>query len=187
MADDPIKRILIAIGALLISMSVGVVIGAWICSTPPEPVGKWQPAKQDKRIAGAGTETVKPTDCAVVVAKPAAKQQLDLPPEIRDNPQKHVSSAVIIQPGERYQSVVGIFDESTGKTDTLTQRMAYPLLATEHRGRAGFGYGYKSGAQVGHLYLGETLLQIKGWHIGGEVHLFTDGTPLIEGVLEWRW
>lgn len=169
-------------------LAIGLAIVAftwWHFTPPPAPPGEWTAPKTDARLKGFGSHTVPAS--GVVVVDDGAKDKLDLPDPVKQDPKKHVTSAVIIQSDERPQSVVSIFDEATGQTDTLTQRMAYPLLATEQRGRFGVGGGFKSGKQVGHVYLGETLLQIKGWHAGGAVHLFTDGSHLEELVVEYRW
>jgi hypothetical protein len=173
--------------AALVLFFAGVVTGAWLANKPTPPAGEWTAPKKDGRIADVGTEPIKPKDCTVIAAKPAAKEKLGLPDQVKQDPKKHIISAVIIQPDERPQSCVGIFDEFTGKTDTLTQRMAYPLLATEQRGRFGLAAGYKTGQRVGHIYLGETLVQVKGWHVGGALHLFTDRDHVEEVVVEYRW
>lgn len=181
------QKVLCWLIAALVLFFAGVVTGAWLANKPTPPAGEWTAPKKDGRIADVGTEPIKPKDCTVIAAKPAAKDKLDLPDQVKQDPKKHVTSAVIVKPSERPQSVVGIFDEATSQTDTLTQLMAYPLLATEQRGRFGLAGGYKSGQRVGHVYLGETLLQVKGWHVGGELHLFTDRDHVEEVVVEYWW
>jgi len=172
----------------LAGILAGVILGAWLCSRPAQPAGQWQAAKPDKRIADTGTEKVKPQDCAVVVAKPAAKKKLDLPPEIQADPKKHVATAVIIQPAERPQSVAAIFNEATGTTDILTQRLAYPWLAIEQRGQLWLGYGLADGGQrVGRIHLREDLLQISALHFGGQASLDTSGAWFVGVGVGYRW
>lgn len=171
----------------LVLFFAGVVTGAWLANKPTPPAGEWSAPKKDGRITDVGTEPIKPRDCTVIAAKPSAKDKLGLPDQVKQDPKKHVTSAVIIPPDERPQSAAAIFDEGDGRTYILTQRMDYPLLATEQRGRFGLGGGFKSGQRIGHLYLGETLVQIKGWHVGGALHLFTDRDHVEEMVVEYRW
>lgn len=167
---------------------VGLAIFAlawWYFTPPPAPAGQWVAPKKDARLKGLGSHTVPAS--GVVVIDDSAKDQLDLPDPVKQDPKQHVTAAVIIRPDERPQSVVSIFDEATSQTNMLTQRMDYPLLATEQRGRFGLGGGFKSGQRIGHLYLGETLVQIKGWHVGGAIHLFTDRDHVEEVIVEYRW
>lgn len=185
--DSFTEKALAGLIAALALFFAGVVTGAWLGNKPTPPAGEWAKPKQDGRIAGAGTTTVKPKDCGVVVYKPAAKDKLDLPTPIKADIRKHVTASVIVPPDERPQSVVTLFDESTGQSSSLTQRMAYPLLSTEQRGRFGLAAGYKSGRRIGHVYLGETLVQVKGWHVGGELHVFTDRDHVEEIIMEYRW
>lgn len=166
----------------------GVILGAWLCSRPTPPAGQWQQAKQDKRIANTGTEKVKPQDCTVVVHKLAAKKKLDLPPEIQNDTTQHVSSAVIIPSDERPQSVVTLFDTTTGQTRMLTQRLAYPWIAAEHRGQLWLGYGLADGGQrVGRIHLREDLLQISALHFGGQASLDSGGRWFAGVGVGVRW
>lgn len=182
------RNSLIALCAFMATLADGIIIGAWLCHKDPEPAGEWTKPKQDSRIADTGTETIKPQDCAVVVAKPGAKKKLDLPPEVQADPKKHVTTAVIIQPDERPQSVVSIFNEATGTTDMLTQRLAYPWLAIEQRGQLWAGYGLKpNGERAGRILLREDLLQLSALHLGAHASIDTDGQWFAGVGVGYRW
>ena len=158
----------------------------WYFTPPPAPIGEWTAPKKDGRIAGVGSHTIPAS--GVVVIDPAAKDKLDLPDPVKQNPKKHVTAAVIIKPDERPQSVVSIFDEATGQTDTLTQRMSYPMLATEQRGQLWLGYGIKtSGERVGRILLREDLLQVMALHAGVGATLDTDGGYFVGAGVAYRW
>jgi len=182
------QRTLFHVVLLLALILASVALGSWLAHKDPEPSGEWTKPKQDSRIADTGTETIKPQDCAVVVAKPGAKKKLDLPPEIQADPKKHVTTAVIIPSNERPQSVVSIFNESTGTTDMLTQRLAYPWLAIEQRGQLWLGYGLTPGGdRVGRILIREDLLQIKAMHLGMNASIDTDGAWFAGVGVAYRW
>ena len=179
---------IIALCAFLASLFLGIVIDAWLATRSTDGAGQWQPAKPDPRIADTGTETVKPKDCTVIVRKPAAKQALDLPEPIKADPAKHVTAAVIIPPDEHPQSVVSLFDSATGQTETLTQRMEHPWLATEQRGQVWVGYGLaEGGRRAGRILLREDLLQVKALHLGGMASIDTGGQWFAGVGVAWRW
>jgi hypothetical protein len=174
--------------AALVLFFAGVVTGAWLASKPTAPAGEYSAPKKDDRIADVGTEPVKPKDCTVIASKPAAKDKLGLPDQVKRDPKQHVTSAVIIRPDERPQSVVSLFDEATGKTSSLTQRMAYPLLATEQRGQLWLGYGIRNGGErVGRILLREDLLQVMALHGGVQASIDTDGRYFAGAGVVYRW
>lgn len=184
----PAQRMLLAILAMLALFGAGVILGAWLCHKEPVPAGKWTQLKKDGRIADVGTEAIKPKDCAVVVAKPTAKHKMDLPPEIQADPKRHVTTAIVIQPSERPQSVVSLFNEATGTTDMLTQRMAYPWIAIEQRGQLWIGYGLADGGRrAGRIMLREDLLQLSALHLGGMASIDTGGQWFAGIGMAWRW
>lgn len=182
------QKILYGLIAALVLFFAGVVTGAWLANKPTPPAGEWTSPKKDGRIADAGTEPIKPKDCTVIAAKPAAKDKLGLPDQVKQDPKKHVTSAVIILPDERPQSVVTLFDESTGQSSSLTQRMGYSLLATEQRGQLWLGYGIKNGgARVGRILLREDLLQVMALHAGVAATVDMDGGYFVGAGVAYRW
>jgi len=187
-AINTAQRALLAVVLLLALFAAGVVLGAWLAYRPAQPADDWQPAQPDKRIANAGTQTVQPKDCRVVVVGPAAKDQLDLPPEIRNNPAQHVSASAIVPSDEHPQSVVTLFDTTTGQTKAITQRLTHPWLATEQRGQLWAGYGLTPGGErVGRILLREDLLQVKALHLGTNASLDTDGRWFAGIGVAYRW
>lgn len=177
-----------AIPYIILMISLIILALAWRYFTPkPAPVGEWKPATQDKRVSGTPTKTIKPPG-GVVVYDPPAKEKLDLPDEVKKDPKKHVTAAVTVPPDEHPQSVVTIFDESTGQTTALTQRMEFPLLATEQRGQVWLGYGLRNGGtRVGRILLREDLLQVKSLHLGLNASLDTDGAWFVGVGVAYRW
>lgn len=171
---------------ILLSGLAVLAIAWWYYTPPSAPVEEWKPAKQDKRLSGTSTKTIKPPG-GVVVYDPPAKEKLDLPDEVKKDPKKHVTAAVTVPSDEHPQSVVTIFDESTGQTTALTQRMAFPLLAAEQRGQVWLGYGLRNGARVGRIMLREDLLQVKALHLGLNASLDTDGAWFVGVGVGYRW
>lgn len=172
---------------LLFALAI-LTVAWWYFTPPPAPVDEWKPAKQDKRVKGVSKKTIKPEDCGVVVYDPPAKDKLDLPDEVKKDPKKHVTAAVTVPSDEHPQSVVTVFDESTGETSALTQRMEFPLIATEQRGQVWLGYGLRNGgARVGRILLREDLLQVKALHLGLNASLDTDGAWFVGVGVGYRW
>lgn len=171
------------IGVALLAVVAALI---WWVSLPEEaPVSQWRPATPAPQLKATPKTTISPPKVAVFV--PAAKGKLDLPPEVQADPKQHVIDATLVASDEHPQTVAVVINDETGAVQTFFRKEEQPLLAAEHRGRFGFGCGLKSGQQVGHVYLAETLVQVKGWRGGGEVHLFTDGTHIEELLVEYRW
>jgi hypothetical protein len=171
----------------IVAAILGLLVITWnVMRDKPAPVGEWRAAEPDRRIDGTGTSTINPK--RVAVYNPPAKDKLDLPDQVKNDPSKHVTSAVIVKSDERPQSVVTIFDQTTGQTTALTQRMEYPLLAAEQRGQIWIGYGQRNGGQmVGRILIREDLLQVKALHAGVNATLDADGAWFAGAGVGYRW
>ena len=185
--SNPYRTSVIALCAILAALFLGIVIGAMLCSKNSAPAGEWKQAKQDNRVKGEPTQTIKPKDCKVVVIAGAAKEKLELPLEIKQDTTTHITSAVTIPSEERQQSVVTLFNETTGRTDTYTQTLQYPLLAIEQRGQLWLGYGMTRSGQVGRILFREDLLQVKALHLGMNATVDTDGAWFAGVGVGYRW
>lgn len=169
--------------AVLLALAV-----AWLYLKPvPGVVEEWTKPRTDSRVEDLPKKRIKPPGGVIVIDGPA-KEKLDLPDEVKENPSQHVAAAVVVRSDERPQSVATIFDESTGEFSSLTQRMEYPWLQAEQRGQVWVGYGLKTqGAQVGRILVREDLLQLKAIHLGVTASADTDGSALIGVGAAYRW
>jgi len=164
-----------------------VLIAFWYVKTPtPAPINTWVPAKPAAEVAHVGTEAVA---CkTIIVYKDAAKQKLDLPPAIANDPNQHVISATDVKPDEHTDTVVTTVDLLTGQSTTIIRRDPYPLFAFLQKGEARFDVGLKNaGSKVGRFTLREDLLQIKGVNVGVNLNADTDRAYFIGGGLGYKW
>lgn len=187
-AWNGVQKALLGLVIVLAIFMVGAITGAWLAYKPAESVGETKPAAQDKRLEDVGTQTIQTADCGVVVAKPAAKGKLNLPPAIAEDPSKHVTSSSTVTAGERPQAIITLLDQTTGQTTAVVQQLEYPWLATEQRGQMWIGYGLADGGRrAGRLMLREDLLQVKALHLGGQASVDTDGQWFAGVGVAWRW
>jgi hypothetical protein len=163
------------------------LVALWYSKQPDKsPVGEWVTPPTDKRVDNLPKEKIKCESGVAVI--PGAKDKLDLPPAVKQDPKKHVTASAIIYPDEHRVSVVSIFDEYTGDTTMQSQRMEHPWLAAENRGRAWIGYGYKTGGATAiRAAVSADVVQIRAVHIGGEATLDSDGVWFAGVGAAVRW
>ncbi|ADE12117.1 hypothetical protein [Sideroxydans lithotrophicus] len=158
----------------------------WVATPKPAPVGQWQPAKTASQVTDVPKTALscKP----VIVYEQAAKQNLDLPPSVQADAEKHVTSSSKVNPDLHPQTVTTIYNDKTGQTEAMIRRDPYPWLAAEQTGEVWVGYGVKNGGgRVGLLSVTEELIQVKALHFGVSGSVSTDGS-LFAGVgAGYRW
>lgn len=170
-----------------IGLAAIVLIAFWYVKTPtPPPVNTWVPAKPASEVAHVGTEAVACKQ--IIVYKEAAKQKLNLPAPIANDPNQHVIAATDVKPDEHTNTVVTVVDPLTGQSSTITRRDPYPLFAFLQKGEVRFDVGLKNaGSKVGRFTLKEDLLQIKGVNVGVNLNADTDRAYFIGGGLVYKW
>lgn len=169
--------------AILMILVAGIVL--WMLKPNPEPVGEWHSAEPDKRLKDVPKKDITPPKVPVYAGK--AKDKLKLPDDVKDDPNKYVLTSTKLPNDTHQQTVTTVIDSETGEVQTFTRREPLPWLAVEQTGEIGIGYGFKNGQKAGHLFAREELLQIKAAHLGAGVHLFTDGTNMVELTMAVKW
>lgn len=159
----------------------------WYLATPaPAPVNEWHPATPAPQVKPLEKAPVKVQYIYVYPNK--AKDSLNLPQPIKDDPAKQVIEATRVQADEHPQTVTTILDITTGKTETLVRIEPLPWLAAEQHGSIGVGYGLTSGLMRGWaLNAHEDLLQIKALHFGADGSLFTGGAYFAGVGVAYHW
>lgn len=159
----------------------------WYLSLPSDqPVNEWHPATPAPQVAPLAKEPAKVPQVYVYPKK--AKESLNLPQPIKDDPTKQVIEATRVQCDEHPQTVTTIVDTTTGKTETLVRVEPLPWLAAEQHGSIGVGYGLTSGLMRGWaLNAHEDLLQIKALHFGVDGSVFTGGAYFAGIGVAYHW
>lgn len=155
--------ILARIAIMIAAYGLGLLSGYLLVtrSTKPESIID---AQQSKVLDTVGKESL---PCNTVEAyKPVAKKKLSLPPAIKDDPAKVVTSSTDVQPDLNQHRIVSVFDVDTGKTVAYNQTMPLPWLAVDRRGEAGLSYGYRRSEAVIRLEARQSLLDIKAVRVG---------------------
>lgn len=124
---------------------------------------------------------------------PEAKLKLNLPQEVITNDNQQVTGATTVSPSERRVTVTSVLDTGAGETTIFTKPEPLPWFAVESRGEARIDVGYKlqrgvpTPVQVGRLSVHHNFVQVKGFHMGVNAAVDSDGT-LFAGVgLGYRW
>lgn len=155
--------ILARIAIVIAAYGLGLLSGYLLGTRAMQP-GSTVEASQSKVLDSVGKESL---PCKTVEAyKPAAKKKLALPPAIKEDPSKVVTSSTDVQPGLNPHRIVSVFDVATGKTVAYDQTMPFPWLAVDRRGEAGLSYGYRGSEAVIRLDARQSLLDIKAVRVG---------------------
>lgn len=175
------------IASLIAATWIAAVVAAlwWYLTPPPAQVGQWTTATTAPQIKNVPDATITPAK--VIVKAPIAKKKLKLPPEIQDDPNKHVLDAVRIKKDTHPVTVTTVIDEATGEVKTIVRREPLPWLALEQTGELRLDYGWKGGQQVMRLSLREDLLQVKALHAGVNLTLDSDGDYFVGAGVGWQW
>ena len=124
------------------------------------------------------------------VYKPAAKEKLSLPIEVKNNPAERVLSASVVPNTLYSHTVIGTVNENTGEVQTFVRTNPLPLFLLQHHGYVRLGYGYRPGYGMGYkASISEDLVQIKALHFGVDATLHVDASmDRYAGVfVEYRW
>lgn len=152
----------------------------------PPPIDKWTPAQQASQVRDVPKVDITPAK--VKVYAPKAKDKLDLPPAITNDPDVHVLDTTRVSSDDHPSTITTVIDAKTGEVQTLVRREPLPWLAAEQRGELRFDVGIKNGLNtIGRLTVREDLLQVKALHAGLHASLDSDGRWFAGGGVGYRW
>src|ERR1035438_4278278 len=122
-------------------LGLSALVAIWYSNLPPKvPVGQFHVADKASELKIIPTEQLKCGTITVYV--PIAKKEVDLPPEIQEDKNKFVLDASTIKSDRHNQELVTVYDQVTGKTESLVKDTPYPWLQALQTGYIGVGYGY---------------------------------------------
>ena len=164
-----------------------VAVGAWLYFKPqPMPPGVHVEAPASSIIDGVGHTTV--PVAPVIVYKPAAKVELQLPSTVQADPAKHVVAATTTPNDERQHTVTTVLDSGTGKFTTYDRVEPQPWIGVSTKSEVGAYLGMKNGQPAVRLAGRQEFLQVKSVHVGavGDVDVTQDGrVDSFVGVGAW--
>lgn len=171
----------------LLAVIITLAIHGWkFLMEATAPINQWTPAQQAPQVDGVPKVGITPAK--VNVYAPKAKDKLDLPPTITNNPDVHVLDTTRVSSDDHPSTITTVIDEKTGEVQTLIRREPLPWLAAEHRGELRFDVGIKNGIDtIGRLTVREDLLQVKALHAGLHASLDSDGRWFAGGGVGYRW
>ena len=164
------------------------LVAIWYSNLPQKaPVGQYQVPQKAPELKLVPTEqlTCKP----ITVYIPIAKKEVQLPPDIQADKDKFVLDATTINSARHPQELVTIFDDKTGKTQSLIREQAYPWIQALQTGYVGVGYGYTGfqGQRGYQFFAHEDLLAIKAIRFGVDAALYTGGTTFLGVSGSYGW
>lgn len=150
------------------------------------PTGVHVEAKPSPKVAKMPTVPVA-VNTPVQVLPPKAKDKLDLPPSVKNDPKKHVAGAVVTPADERKHTVTTVLDTDTGEFTTYDRREPLPWLAVSGKSEVGVFYGLKDGEQAVLVEGRHEFLQVKAAHLGviGNVDIAPNDVDTFVGVGAW--
>ena len=187
------------LNVLGIVLKVGTIVlilgtagyGYWWFSRPPVDTAVAvvaAPAPAVKKVKKVRT-AVKSVETYV----PEAKANLKLPPLVIADETKQVTGATTVKPSERSVTITSVIDTQTGGTTVYSKPEPLPWLAVESRGEARLDLGYKyqrgipTPVQTVRLSVTHNFVQVKGFHLGVNAAIDTDGTLFAGLGVGYRW
>ena len=157
----------------------------WYYDQPPKvPVGEYHVAPKAPEVKAI--PQVQLACKPVYVYLPAAKEKLDLPPETKADPDKYVLDASTIRSDRHPQELVTVYDDKTGKVESVTRKTDYPWLQALQTGYVGVGYSWIG--QTGYsAFVHEDVLAIKGIRGGFDASLSQGGGHAAGASIRWGW
>jgi len=129
-----------------------------------------------------------PVEKVVVLEKEAAAKKLDLPPEIRDDPDRQIAATAIIAPYEGRTNVLAVLDVASGGMSIMAKQVALPLIDFENRKEIGLRYGSSMKHSLeGDLYGHWDFFRIARAHLGvyGEINTNGDAKAMVQAAYKW--
>ncbi|HEY6019807.1 MAG TPA: hypothetical protein VIY48_07850 [Candidatus Paceibacterota bacterium] len=159
----------------------------WQVSRPKtEPTGTTTSATTAPELKGADKQDITPPKVPVYTLP--AKQKLQLPPDVQDDPNKYVLASSKLPNDTHTHTVTTVIDQKTGQAQTYDRRDPYPWLAAEQSGSLWVGYGIKNGGyKVWQAVIQEDVFQVKAVHFGITATLASDGTAFAGIGASVKW
>lgn len=152
---------------VLICLLIGIFFNQWRADVAQiAPVDVQVPATPAPEVAKAEPVS-KPLKTTSVKAYPASvKNALKLPQNALDNPALDVIASTQVQADKRPQTITTLLNTETGEVETYARRDPLPWIAAQPSGQAGLFYLQRQHGQVLQLSAQQSLVQIKGVHVG---------------------
>lgn len=171
------------IAAVLIGL--GIYAAAWYFRPAAIPPGVTVEAKAAPAVARA--QTVPLAVGQVRAYQPAAKQTLNLPAAVQQDPAKRVVASSLTAGDERRHTVTTVLDTATGEFSSYDRAEPLPWLSVNTQSQVGVFYGIKDGAPVLRLQGQQEFLQVKALHVG-VIGTFDSDASYFVGAGAWaRW
>lgn len=182
MTLDEAKQIAVrnidARGWVEIIIVCGLSAVIWVKSLPGDTqTNQWHSAPVAAEIQYIDREVIVPKRVIVYVEK--AKAELDLPPEIQNNPDEHVLQGAKLAASDNPQQAVCTQNSSTGESALTFRTLPMPWLAAENVATVRMDYGFKNGVQNVRLSGTWDWIAIKDWDIGASGSIYGDSTSFV--------
>ncbi|MEK6849143.1 MAG: hypothetical protein AABY01_01085 [Nanoarchaeota archaeon] len=165
-------------------IAAGILI--WMFKPSHEHIGQWTPTTPAPQIRDVPHVDIKPPK--VRAFAPKAKNKLDLPQDIKDDPDKYVLTSSLLPSDRSPVTFTTVIDAKTGDVQMFERHEPTPWLAVEQAGELRLDYGIKNGFErVARLTMRGELLQVKALHLGVHATLDTDGAWFAGAGVGWRW
>jgi len=139
-------------------------------------------------------ETVKlkrveiPVEKIVVIEKEAAARRLDLPPEIKDDPNKQITATAVIPSYEGKTNVLAVIDTGTGASSIVAKQVPLPFMdfINDRVIGARWGYSMEHGLEIDG-FVQWNFFRVASARVGlyGEVNSTGDAKGMIQ--TEWHF
>ena len=166
-------------------LALAAIVILWNRQTPaPAPVDTWTPAKTAPEVKYIPKEIIKIKE--VIVYRDVAKEKLDLPAEIKNDPKVHVATSVVIEPSDRRTNITTLLNES-GEFTTYQKSLPYPWFKFEDTKRITIIQGWRDTQSMTRLSGSWELLQTKAFHWGVNGSIDLDGQKMVGASVSYRF
>jgi hypothetical protein len=122
----------------------------------------------------------------VIVYRDKAKDKLDLPDEIKNDPKIHVATSNVVESNDHPVNVTTLLNDS-GEFSTYQKTLPYPWLAFENRKEIRVTQGWRDTRPMTRISGSWELLQTKGIHWGLDGSIDFDGQKMVGGSISYRF
>lgn len=134
--------------------------------TPVPDVGIHVIATPAKEVKAIPKHSQPLKNGSVRVYESRAKDKLDLPGVIIDDPFKHVLESTQVKADDHPQTITTVIDSETGESQTFVRRDPLPWIAWDNKGEIGLYAGIKNGQPTTRLEAKQGIFQVKALHFG---------------------
>lgn len=164
----------------------GMAVFIWVKSVPnAQPVNTWHAATPAKEVQTVEKQVIVPK--YIVVYKDSAKQAMELPADVKADPDIHVLEATQLVANDHPQQVVCTQNAANGESDILIRAQPLPWLASENKGEVRLSYGFTNAGLRARLSANEDLLAIKALHFGVNGSIDGSGNTFAGVGVGYKW